>query len=100
MRKLKTVTVERSKLADVLRGLGNYQADAVDIQDGRLPVKLRVPQVAVGYIDGHFDTLPKFLVIPGNDRREFFAWVNTYCSFATPLSQWCRVLSEEELVRV
>ena len=100
MNKLKTITVERGKLTDVLRGLGNYRADAVDIQDGKLPVKLRVPQVAVGYIDGHFDPLPKFLVIPGTDRREFFAWVNTYCPFVTPLSQWCRVISEEELVRV
>ena len=100
MNKLKVITVERGKLADVLRGLGNYRADAVDIQDGRLPVKLRVPQVAVGYIDSHFGQLPKYLVIPGTDRREFFAWVNTYCPFATPLSQWCRVISEEELVRV
>ena len=100
MNKLKVVIVERGKLADILRGLGNYRADAVDIQDGRLPVKLRVPQVAVGYIDGYLDTLPKFLVIPGTDRRELFAWVNTYCPFSTPLSQWCRVISEEELVRV
>lgn len=100
MNKLKVITVERGKLADVLRGLGNRRADAVDIQDGRLPVKLHTTQVAVGYIDNHSDPLPKFLVIPGTDRREFFAWVNTYCPFARPLSQWCRVVSEEELVRV
>lgn len=100
MNKLKITAIERGKLADVLRGLGNYRANTVEVRDGKLPVKLRIPQVAVGYIDSHFDLLPKFLVIPGSDRREFFAWINTYCPFATPLSQWCRIVSEEELVRV
>ena len=100
MSELQITIVERGKLADVLRGIGGPRADAVSVRDGRLPGKLNALCVGIGYIDNHSDLLPDFLVIPSADRREFFAWVNTYCPFATPLSQWCRVISEEELARV
>ena len=100
MSKLQVAIVERGLLADVLRGIGSPRAKATELRDGRLTTKLRSPCVGVGYVDGHLDPLPHFLVIPGSDRREFFAWVNTYCPFVTPLSQWCRVVTEEELVRI
>ena len=54
--------------------------------------------VGVGYCDDRVSRLPHFVVIPGADRREFFAWVNTFCPFVTPLSQWCRVVTHRELV--
>ena len=100
MSELQVTIVKRGKLADVLRGIGNPRTDVVSVRDGRLPGKLNAPCVGIGYVDNHSNLLPDFLVIPGSDRREFFAWVNTYCPFATPLSQWCRVISEEELARV
>ena len=100
MSELQLTIVERGKLADVLRGVGDPRTDVVSIRDGRLPGKLNAPCVGIGYVENHSDLLPSFLVIPGSDRREFFAWVNTYCPFATPLSQWCRVISEKELARV
>ena len=42
---------------------------------------------------GMLTNLPHFIVVPGSDRRDFFAWVNTFCPFVTPLSQWCRVVT-------
>ena len=42
MNKLKIIAIERGKLADVLRGLGNYRANTVEVRDGKLPVKLRI----------------------------------------------------------
>ena len=100
MNKLQAVIAERGELADALRGVGNCRAGMMAIQDGRLPVRLRSPCVGVGYVDGRSRSLPQFVVIPDTDRREFFAWVNTYCPFATSLTQWCRVVDEGELARV
>ena len=100
MNKLQVAIVDRGKLADVLRGIGDSKTDVVTLRDGKLPGKLNAHCVGIGYVDNHSDLLPNFLVIPSSDRREFFAWVNTYCPFATPLSQWCRVINEEELARV
>ena len=100
MRKLQAAIAERGELADALRGVGNYQTGMMEVQGGKLPVRLRSPSVGVGYVDGRSRSLPHFVVIPDADRREFFAWVSTYCPFATPLTQWCRVVDEGELARV
>ena len=100
MNKLQVAIVERGVLADVLRGVGNSQIRIANLRGGKLPVGLRTPCVGVGYVDAHSQILPHFIVVPDTDRREFFAWVNTYCPFVTPLTQWCRVVSEEELARV
>ena len=100
MNKLQAAITERGELADALRGAGNCRTGMMEIQGGRLPVRLRSPCVGVGYVDGRSRSLPQFVVIPDADRREFFAWVSTYCPFATPLTQWCRVVDEGELARV
>lgn len=100
MSKLQATIAERGELADALRGVGNCRTGMVEIQSGRLPVRLRSPRVGVGYVDGRSRSLPQFVVIPDADRKEFFAWVSTYCPFATPLTQWCRVVDEGELARV
>lgn len=100
MNKLQAAIAERGELADALRGVGNCRTGMMEIQGGRLPVRLRSPCVGVGYVDGRSRSLPQFVVIPDADRREFFAWVSTYCPFATPLTQWCRVVDEGELARV
>ena len=100
MNKLQAAIAERGELADALRGVGNCRAGMMEIQGGRLPVRLRSPRVGVGYVDGRSRSLPQFVVIPDADRREFFAWVSTYCPFATPLTQWCRVVDEGELARM
>ena len=100
MSKLQAAIAERGELADALRGVGNCRTGMMEIQSGRLPVRLRSPRVGVGYVDGRSRSLPQFVVIPDADRREFFAWVSTYCPFATPLTQWCRVVDEGELARV
>lgn len=100
MNKLQAAIAERGELADALRGVGNHRTGMMEIRSGRLPMRLRSPCVGVGYVDGRSRSLPQFVVIPDADRREFFAWVSTYCPFATPLTQWCRVVDEEELARV
>lgn len=100
MSKLKATIAERGELADALRGIGNIRRAGMEIQNGRLPVRLRNSCVGIGYVDGRSRVLPQFIVIRNADRREFFAWVNTYCPFATPLTQWCRVVDEDELARV
>ena len=100
MSKLQAAIAERGELADALRGVGNCRAGMMEIRSGKLPVRLRSPHVGVGYVDGRSRSLPQFVVIPDADRKEFFAWVSTYCPFATPLTQWCRVVDEGELARV
>ena len=99
MSKLLVSIVDRGSLADVLRGVSKPTVEAMEVREGRLVSKLCAPNVGVGYVEGRLPSLPHFVVIPGSDRREFFAWVSTYCPFATPLTQWCRVISEEELKR-
>ena len=98
MNSMRIVVVERSELADVLRGVGGSRAAATEMFDGRSTEALRAGEVGVGFCDGRGSGLPDFVVIPGEERREFFAWVNTYCPFAMPLSQWCRVVTQRELV--
>ena len=100
MNEFSVAIVERSELADALRGVGHTREAAVDVTTGKLPAKLQAPFVGVGYIQEREDSLPHFVVTPGSDRREFFAWVNTYCPFATPLSQWCHVVTPEDLPRI
>ena len=100
MSRLHVAVVERGALADVLRGVGSLDVQSVELQAGRLPVKLPPGTVGIGHIGDVSNTQRRFIVIPGSDRREFFAWVNTYCSFATPLSQWCRVITQDELTQV
>ena len=94
---MQVAVVDRSQLADILRGVGGSGAAAIEIVDGRLTRPLNAGSVGVGYCDGHLTSLPHFIVVPGSDRREFFAWVNTFCPFVTPLSQWCRVVTQREL---
>ena len=100
MNKLQVAIVERGKLVDVLRGVADARADAANLANGKLSGKLKNPYVGVGYVDGHLGRLPHFIVLPNADLKEFFAWVNIYCPFVTPLSQWCRVVTENELARV
>ena len=100
MNSMEVVVVERSRLADILRGVGSAGGAAIRSLEGELVRELRVNTVGVGYCDGRVSGLPHFVVIPGTDRREFFAWVNTFCPFVTPLSQWCRVVTHQELVDV
>ena len=90
----------RGSLADVLRGLRSLDTGTLEVGQRRLKRKLHTNEVGVGYVDGHFGAVPDFIVIPSANRREFFAWVNTYCPFVTPLSQWCRVFTEEEFARI
>lgn len=100
MKKLQVAIVERGKLVDVLRGAVDPRAEAVNLANGKVPGKLKTPHVGVGYLDIHFGRLPHFLVLPNSDFKEFYAWVNTYCPFVTPLSQWCRVVPQNDLPRV
>ena len=97
MSMLRIAVVKRASLVDVLRGLGRAATEELQAIDGRWEGGLDRDSVAVGYFQGNVDMLPSLLVIPGSNRREFFAWVNTYCPFVTPLSQWCRVLTEDEM---
>ena len=97
MNSMEIAVVDRSRLADILRGVRGSVAAAVDSAEGQLSRPLNVGSVGVGYCDGHLSSLPHFIVVPGTDRREFFAWVNTFCPFVTPLSQWCRVVTQREL---
>lgn len=97
MSNMEVSIVDRSRLADVLRGVGRSSSGVVRVTDGRLGEKLSAGSVGVGYCGGDFLGLPQFIVIPGSDRKEFFAWVNTFCPFVTPLSQWCRVVTQGEL---
>ena len=96
MRKLRVALTQRGSLADVLRGHCGLHMDAVEVDEQNPDIKLRKNEVGVGYLDSNPDPLPHFLVVPAAERRDFFAWVNTYCSFVTPLSQWCRIVSENE----
>ena len=100
MREVVTDVVERAELADVLRGKSTPSVQAVSVQAARFPIKLGPGQVGVGYVKEKSRSLPCMMVIREGELREFFAWVNTYCPFVTPLSQWCRVVSEEELKRM
>ena len=97
MNSMEIAIVDRSRLADILRGVGSPAAAGVDIVDGQFTRPLNATSVGVGYCDGYLSSLPHFIVVPGADRREFFAWVNTFCPFVTPLSQWCRVVTQREL---
>ena len=97
MRKLRVAVIERGALADVLRGVGNPSGQALEVSGGRLASRLTSKEVGVGYVEGRTNALPHFLVVPNVDRREFFAWANTYCPFVTPLSQWCRVVKQNDL---
>ena len=97
MNSMQIAVVERSQLADILRGVGGSGAAAIDIADGELTRPLNAGSVGVGYCDGDLTNLPHFIVVPGSERRDFFAWVNTFCPFVTPLSQWCRVVTQREL---
>lgn len=96
MRELKVAVTQRGLLADVLRGHRSLFMDAVEIDKQNPSIKLRKNEVGVGYLDRHSDPLPHYLVVSAAERRDFFAWMNTYCPFATPLSQWCRVVSDDE----
>ena len=98
MNSMEVVVVERSRLADILRGVGSADGAAISGLEGELVRELRPNTVGVGYCDGRVAGLPHFVVIPGTDRREFFAWVNTFCPFVTPLSQWCRAVTQRELL--
>ena len=89
-------TVERGRLADLLRGIGRPRRIPLEDDFRRNTKKLKKNTVGVGFCGNKDNPQIRFMVIPGNDRREFFAWMNTYCSFATPLSQWCHVLTERE----
>ena len=102
MNQAKVSLIERIGLADILRGVRNDRGDWVVSTAGKLPSKLRTGFVGIGYFDDFVECQghPNFILIPGSDRREFFAWLNTYCSFATPLSQWCRVVTHDELARI
>ena len=100
MKTMRVAVVERVKLADILRGIGRPDSVAMDIGDAQLIAEPGPFRVGIGYVDGRFEAPPHFVVVPGPDRREFFAWVNTYCPFVTPLSQWCRVVTEPELALV
>ena len=91
--------VERGDLADVLRGKRNAPEKSLSMRDGQLPVKLQPGQVGVGYVGREPRPLPCMLIVREEELRELFAWVNTYCPFVTPLSQWCRVLGEGDLRR-
>ena len=100
MKKVRVAVVERGTLADVLRGAIQPLDVAAEVVNGRILGKLTDSDVGVGYIEGRTERLPHFLVVPAGRRRELFAWVNTYCPFVTPLSQWCRVVSEDQLRRL
>ena len=97
MKSMRIAVVERSQLADILRGVGAAGAAATDISDGEVSKPFRAGSVGVGYYDWEITKLPHFIVVQESERRDFFAWVNTYCPFVTPLSQWCRVVTEREL---
>ena len=97
MKSMRIAVVERSELADILRGVGAAGGAATDIADGEVTKLLRAGSVGVGYCDWELTNLPHFIVVQESERRDFFAWVNTYCPFVTPLSQWCRVVTEREL---
>ena len=97
MNGVKIAAIDRPRLVDVLRGVLSVRKDAVEVNDRKLRSSLKPPSVGVGYIGDEADSLPSLLVVPGNDQREFFAWVSAYCPFATPLSQWCRVITHDEL---
>ena len=98
MNNMQIAVVERSRLADILRGVGGLAGAAIEDADGEVTRPLNAGSVGVGYCDGHVGNLPHFIVVPGSDRKDFFAWVNTFCPFVTPLSQWCRVVTQRELL--
>ena len=79
MNSMEVVVVERSRLADILRGVGTPSGAAISGFEGKLVRELHMNTVGVGYCDDRASRLPHFVVIPGADRREFFAWVNTFC---------------------
>lgn len=97
MRSMRIAVVERSQLADVLRGVGAVADKATQVAGAQLSELLRRGTVGVGYSDWELTSLPHFVVVRESERRDFFAWVNTYCPFVTPLSQWCHVVTEREL---
>lgn len=97
MSSIEIAVVDRSRLVDILRGVGGSGIPAVGGVGGQLIPGLHPGSVGVGYCDSRVSGLPHFIVIPGANRREFFAWVNTFCPFVTPLSQWCQVVTEGEL---
>lgn len=100
MNQFRVATVERSSLVDILRGVGTSVDEWVEIREGRLHTKLAADSVGIGYFSDAPNAHPDFVIVPDAKRREFFAWINTYCSFATPLSQWCRVVTQDELVQL
>ena len=100
MSSVKIAIIDRASLADVLRGVLNARTHAVEIHDGQLVNRFRSPSVGIGYIDNQVDTLPCFVVLPDKNHEEFYAWVSSYCPFALPLSQWCRVVTVDELARL
>ena len=97
MREVVAYIVKRADLADVLRGKSGPSGQAVAAQAERLEVRLRTGQVGAVYSKEKLRSLPCMLIVRDGEQRDFFAWVNTYCPFVTPLSQWCRVVGEEEL---
>lgn len=100
MRQLVAKVVERGELADVLRGKNGPSLAKLTIRAGQLPIKLESGQIAVGYANERNSVLPSILIVRERELREIFAWVNTYCPFVTPLSQWCRVVTEHDLKRI
>ena len=100
MTKLTVAVVKRGSLVDILRGVTDPNESTHAVYRGEWPARIEKDSVGVGYVENQVDSLPSILIIPGNNRREFFAWVNTYCPFVTPLSQWCRVVTKDEISTV
>lgn len=97
---LRVSVVDRGELVDVFRGVSDPKECATEMKTPGLPARLRPQMVALLYAEGSHTTFPNVVVVPSDDKREFFAWANTYMPFTKPLSQWCHVVAQDDLPRV
>lgn len=92
--------VDRGELVDIFRGIHQPSAVETEMKGHRLPVPVNPQAVALIYAGERRTKLPNIIVIPSDDKREFYAWANTYMRFATPLSQSCHVVAKDDLPRI
>lgn len=87
-------TVRKDQLSDFLFGLGTQERPSNWIPG---PETTPIGHVAIGWAeDADVKNSAPSLIVLGNDAAEVFSWLNVYAPEVAPLSQFARVVTQDD----
>jgi hypothetical protein len=83
---------------------GFVNAGRTDLEELRLPdlIQAKIPErgAIVGKWRRDADPFPDILVVRDNDLSDTHAWLSSFFSSLSPISQWCRIVPQSEISRL